>query len=150
MDDLEQLELLSLVSKITSELHNHVGIADKGLAEFIIHNRTECTDTEQFKARLDEIGADFPPSLVDSIDRLVLAMHPKYKKKVVQSGDLGTKSNGQKDEKSRVFRGLAVPNKAVDFEDEEDTRDSTFAVLESMAPSKSHTSGRKRSCSPDR
>ena len=32
MDDLASLELLSLVSKVTSELQNHLGISDKTLA----------------------------------------------------------------------------------------------------------------------
>ena len=36
MDDLESLELLSLVSKVTSELQNHLGISDKTLAEFVM------------------------------------------------------------------------------------------------------------------
>ena len=36
MDDLESLELLSLVSKVTWELQNHLGVSDKTLAEFVI------------------------------------------------------------------------------------------------------------------
>ena len=36
MDDFTSLELLSLVSKVTSELQNHLGISDKTLAEFVI------------------------------------------------------------------------------------------------------------------
>lgn len=31
MDELEQLEYLSLVSKVTSEVQNHTGITDKVL-----------------------------------------------------------------------------------------------------------------------
>jgi hypothetical protein len=29
MDDLENLEFLSLVSKVTSEIQNHLGVSDK-------------------------------------------------------------------------------------------------------------------------
>ena len=36
MDELLQLEGLSLVSKVCTELENHLGISDKVLAEFII------------------------------------------------------------------------------------------------------------------
>jgi ATP-dependent RNA helicase DHX8/PRP22 len=36
MGDLESLELLSLVSKVTSELQNHLGISDKIPAEFVV------------------------------------------------------------------------------------------------------------------
>ena len=35
MDDLENLEFLSLVSKVTSEIQNHLGVSDKTLAEFV-------------------------------------------------------------------------------------------------------------------
>ena len=40
MDELEQLELLSLVSKICTELENHFGLNDKVLGTFhdIIHD----------------------------------------------------------------------------------------------------------------
>lgn len=37
MEELRKLEHLSLVSKICTELDNHLGLADKDLAEFIIH-----------------------------------------------------------------------------------------------------------------
>ena len=34
MEELQQLEQLSLVSKICTELDNHLGISDKDLGEF--------------------------------------------------------------------------------------------------------------------
>lgn len=68
MDDLESLELLSLVSKVTSELQNHLGISEKTLAEFVIAQRLECPSYSEFKAKLAAVGAEFPPSLVESID----------------------------------------------------------------------------------
>ncbi len=36
MSDLDKLQRLSLVTKITTELENHLGITDSDLAEFII------------------------------------------------------------------------------------------------------------------
>ena len=79
MDDLASLELLSLVSKITSELQNHLGINDKTLAEFVINQHEECGGKlPEFKSAMAALGAEFPNSLVESIDRLVLTMHPKY------------------------------------------------------------------------
>ncbi|KAI7836400.1 hypothetical protein COHA_009732 [Chlorella ohadii] len=36
MEQLQKLQYLSLVSKLTTELENHLGIADKTLAEFIV------------------------------------------------------------------------------------------------------------------
>ena len=163
MDDLESLEVLSLVSKITSELQNHLGISDKVLAEFIIDQHSKCSGgLADFKTKLDELGADFPPSLIESIDRLVLTMHPKYRKsKKTQNGHRENFTDPQEDDdvgrKARVFKGLAVPDKAQTWEDEEiisdakGKNDDTFTLLENMAPLRSgHTNGRKRSRSPDK
>ncbi|KAK5244058.1 DEAH-box ATP-dependent RNA helicase prp22, partial [Exophiala xenobiotica] len=70
MDDFTSLELLSLVSKVTSELQNHLGITDKTLAEFVIDQHEECGGKlPEFKAALAAMGADFPNSLVESVDR---------------------------------------------------------------------------------
>ena len=37
LSELEKLEKFSLVSKICTELENHLNLNDKDLAEFIIH-----------------------------------------------------------------------------------------------------------------
>lgn len=63
MDDLESLELLSLVSKVTSELQNHLGISDKTLAEFVIAQHVQCNSLEEFEKKLEGMGADFPAEL---------------------------------------------------------------------------------------
>jgi ATP-dependent RNA helicase DHX8/PRP22 len=137
MDDLESLELLSLVTKVTSELENHLGVSDKTLAEFIIDQHTKAAGTEEFRKALDAFGAEFPPSLVDSIDRLVRTMHPKYK---VQ-GKTDAPSEAKKSD--TVFKGLAIPDQEL-LEPEEDVLDDTFAALEGLAGKAS----RKRSASP--
>jgi len=155
MDDLESLELLSLVSKVASELQNHVGVGDKTLAEFIIAQRLECSSLAQFKEKLTTIGADFPPSLVESIDRLVFALHPKFKGQ--QNG--ASQKNGDHDdehagrsteEKTKVFKGLSIPDK------ETDAIDDTLALLESLEPKRADRADRdrerptrKRSRTPD-
>lgn len=149
MDDIEQLEYLSLVAKITSELQNHVGIGDKSLAEFVIDQHGG-KDIASFKKALNDMQADFPDSLVTSIDRLVLTMHPKYKKSLTRNRkesmnqDLGAKE--------RVFKGLAVADREQTWEESDE--DDTFAKLEGLAPkangTNGHTNGsRKRSRSPD-
>lgn len=145
MDDLESLELLSLVTKVTSELHNHLGLADKTLAEFIIDQHVTTSSSTEFRKGLEAFGAEFPESLVESIDRLVKSMHPKYRSTKSQNGH----SNGASAEKHKVFRGLAILDK--DFsdagEDEADALDDTFAALEGLAGKATAT--RKRSASPD-
>lgn len=62
MEDLQKLEELSLVSKICTELENHLGINDKDLAEFIIALADRHPTVEKFKASLIKNGADFPVS----------------------------------------------------------------------------------------
>ncbi|KAL9623445.1 MAG: hypothetical protein Q9160_002338 [Pyrenula sp. 1 TL-2023] len=84
------------------------------------------------------MGADFPQSLIESIDRLVKTMHPKYKKKQdeIASNDEANGNEGGLAEfedllakKTKVFKGLAMPD---------------------QEPIVEHGSnGRKRSRSPD-
>lgn len=134
MDDLESLELLSLVSKVTSELQNHLGVNEKTLAEFIIDQHSKCNSLPEFRARLESLEAGFPQSLVESIDRLILTMHPKHR-------DLNSRgSKSIKDEKAVIFKGLALPNQEPSFLDD-------FIALERLgANSATH---RKRSRSPE-
>ncbi|CAG9990236.1 unnamed protein product [Clonostachys byssicola] len=148
MDDLMNLELLSLVSKVTSELQNHVGISDKTLAEFLISQRIESDTPDVFRKKLDGLGADFPPSLVDSIDRLVCAMHPKMKGKKSAPAEPEHHVRTM-EEKEQVFSGLALPDKPAESGSGGDAIDDTLALLEGLE-SKARGSGdsRKRSRSP--
>lgn len=152
MDDLLQLELLSLVSKVQAEINNHTGVSDKTLAEFIIAQRVECDGLEAFQGKLAEIGADFPGSLVESIDRLCVSLHPELK---------GQKKSGKVDgkkerdgEKGKIFSGLALPDKEVPFDPTEtdggDAIDDTLAQLESLGEkTRRPKDTRKRSWSPE-
>lgn len=169
MDDLASLELLSLVSKVTSELQNHLGISDKTLAEFVIAQHSQCQSLPKFRAKLEEMGADFPPSLVESVDRLILTMHPKHKGKA-NGHSTGTpvhgdgQSLGEVEKKTRIFKGLAVPDREQKWEDEPldseakdgsltGALDDTFAMLEGLAGKgtkpQNGTNHRKRNRSPD-
>jgi len=145
MDDLEQLELLSLVSKITSEINNYMGLSDKTIAEYIIAEHGKTTSTAEFCENASA-DFDFPKSLAESIDRLIRTMHPKFRTGSTTAAD---RANDHA-EKSKRFKGLSLPDKAPSFEDDghkADAMDDTFAILESMAgPPK--TGARKRSISP--
>lgn len=156
MDDFEELELLSLVSKVTSELQNHLGISEKVLAEFIIAQRLECKDMAEFKKKLAGMGgAKWPESLFESIDRLVRTMHPKFKATASATNGAADEHSGRsREEKKSLFTGLAIPDKGVPsgFEDG-DAMDDTLALLEGLAPKASKprtdTATRKRSRSPE-
>ncbi len=175
MDDFTSLELLSLVSKVTSELQNHLGISDKTLAEFVIDQHEKCGgNIGEFKESLAAMGADFPNSLVESVDRLILTMHPIHKKiqkqSMVHNGLSDINELDATGRKARVFRGLAVPDRDQEWSESEDEiaaqkaaskvrggdEDDTFALLEGLAAKPSNgTNGtsqrsRKRSRSPGR
>ena len=112
-DDLYNLEFLSLVAKITQEIDNHTGLNDKTLAEFVIDLHGKSKTLADFKANLKDSGADFPESFVENIDRLVLTLHPKHKKKNPAKANGKAKSNGNdalevKDKQKRMFPGLAL------------------------------------------
>lgn len=61
---MDELERLSLVSKVCVELENHFNLGDKDVAEFIIHLATENPTFEKFKKALDDEGLGDQVSLV--------------------------------------------------------------------------------------
>lgn len=128
MDDLLNLELLSLVSKVTSELQNHLGAGDKTLAEFLISKRLESATPSDFRKTIDSLGAEFPPSLVDSIDRLVQSMHPKFKGKQPEASNEDDHHHRTFAEKEKVFSGLSLADKQDDAP-KADAIDETLALL---------------------
>ena len=121
--DLENLEYLSLVAKITQEFNNYMGIQNKEAAEFLIGLHEESKgDLVVFKNALASLDSGLPNSLIESVDRLILSMHPKYKKKrAYKTTDADGKSNNsekdetmaEKDRQRRMFPGLALKNKDV-------------------------------------
>lgn len=118
MDDaLYKLEHLSLVNKIAQEINNHTGLNDSTIAEFVINIHEKSKTKEKFQANLKAQGAEFPPAFVDNLDRLILAMDPKYKKKKQKKKGKGDDTedglstlNSDKDKKLRMFPGLALPD----------------------------------------
>ncbi|KAK3048104.1 hypothetical protein LTS18_013002, partial [Coniosporium uncinatum] len=148
MDDLASLELLGLVSKVASEIQNHIGIADKTLSEFIIQQHVESKGRKEFENKLAELGADFPQSLIVSLDRQIRGQHPHYR------NEDGEPEKPTRDEQSDVFKGLSIPDKEPAWEqqepEEEDAKeaviDDTFAMLEGLAGKPSR---KRRSPSPE-
>jgi ATP-dependent RNA helicase DHX8/PRP22 len=169
MEDLESLEILSLVSKVTSELNNHVGINEKTLAEFVIAQHAKCRTLTEFKSSLEDMGAEFPQSLIESIDRLILTMHPKYNGQHDHPSHQNSASTDQSLDvvtKAKIFKGLALPDKEQDWDDDTPAEvgenrvellSDTFVLLEGIASkgkaprngTRSGKSSGKRSRSPD-
>lgn len=55
-DCLKNLEYLSLVSKVFSELETHVSLGDKVVAEFVIDMGLKCQTADEFDDKLKENG----------------------------------------------------------------------------------------------
>eukprot|EP00282_Hemiselmis_andersenii_P039104 CAMPEP_0169437304 /NCGR_PEP_ID=MMETSP1042-20121227/6059_1 /TAXON_ID=464988 /ORGANISM="Hemiselmis andersenii, Strain CCMP1180" /LENGTH=150 /DNA_ID=CAMNT_0009548073 /DNA_START=126 /DNA_END=574 /DNA_ORIENTATION=+ len=110
---MENLQYLSLVSKVCTELANHVGIGDKTLAEFIISIAEEAEDLSSFQRKLEENGAEFADSFVCSLHAMILRLRPK--KAAGSAGDSGaSKASGgggrSGDQKTEKFPGLSIPD----------------------------------------
>ncbi|KAI0713144.1 P-loop containing nucleoside triphosphate hydrolase protein [Cerioporus squamosus] len=111
--DLYNLEFLSLVAKITQEINNYTGLNDKTLAEFVISLHDQSKTLPEFKEKLQEVGANFPESFIENVDRLILTLHPKHKKKPASTGKENASDGGldEVDKKKRLFPGLALKDK---------------------------------------
>ncbi|RDA93968.1 hypothetical protein CP533_5055, partial [Ophiocordyceps camponoti-saundersi (nom. inval.)] len=153
MDDVSNLELLSLVSKVTSELQNHAGTSDKTLAEFLIFQRVESSSLEDFRIWLDTVQNPFPESFVNSLDRLVLTLHPKFKGNAKADGGAARPSRTLED-KEKIFSGLALPDQQPQDEKNGggggDAIDDTLALLEGLeGKAKAGPPSKKRRRSPE-
>lgn len=68
----------------------------------------QCKTVDEFKAQLKEVGAGFPDSFVENMDRIILTMHPKHKKKPAAGSDKD--AGAPVDKQRRMFPGLAMPD----------------------------------------
>ncbi|KAH1003080.1 hypothetical protein HUJ05_011024 [Dendroctonus ponderosae] len=134
MDEVDKLEYLSLVSKVCTELENHLGMNDKDLAEFIIHLSESNNTTESFKRALLENGAEFSDSFIANLLRIIQHMRVK-KGQPVAGAPL-------KETLACKFPGLALPNEPQKplSEPEKDSAvvADLMAQFEAEAPSASH------------
>ncbi|XP_022791850.1 ATP-dependent RNA helicase DHX8-like [Stylophora pistillata] len=112
MEELQQLEQLSLVSKICTELDNHLGINDKDLAEFIIMLGERNTTLDKFQAALAENGAEFPDSFASNLLRLIQKMKPRLEKRddKPDSSVNENKVAAAVQIKRKAFPGLCIPD----------------------------------------
>lgn len=150
MNEVEKLEHLSLVSKICTELENHLGLNDKDLAEFIIAlaEKNDCFDA--FKKVLVENGAEFSDSFIANLLRIIQHMKPKHHQEC--------QPQNERDRLAEKFPGLAIPNDPK-FESrgadrrkkekkkkaaEDDIVNDAMAELEALAPSQISTSKVKK------
>ncbi|XP_050431567.1 ATP-dependent RNA helicase DHX8 [Adelges cooleyi] len=129
MDELQKLEHLSLVSKICTELENHLGLNDKDLAEFIIDLAYNNDTLDSFKKALLKNGAEFSDSFIANLLRIIQHMQPRMSK---QSGNSMNNDIEKTDTLACKFPGLAIPNDISSKTD--DPVSGAMAELEALAP----------------
>ncbi|GFY39529.1 ATP-dependent RNA helicase DHX8 [Trichonephila inaurata madagascariensis] len=111
MEDFRKLDYLSLVSKICTELNNHLGINDKDLAEFIIDLAGKNDTLESFKKALDENGAEFTESFISTLLRIIKLMKTKDTPMVNEDEDLEKNVSSELTHKNlKEFLEWIIPN----------------------------------------
>lgn len=108
MDELKKLQYLSLVSKVTTELENNVGIADRTVSEFVIETAKGKNDVKEFDASLREYGAEFPGGLVETLWNVISRMQGK---KTDAKGGVRDYFAENREDK---YAGLRMPNMVED------------------------------------
>lgn len=80
-----------------------------------LHEQSKSLDV--FHSKLGQVGSDFPEWFVKNLDRLIVTMHPKYKRKAAKARAKAAKANPSqaaaddaKQLQSRKFPGLSVPD----------------------------------------
>jgi len=137
---MEELQYYSLVSKVCTELDNHLGIADKTLAEFIIDLADKSTTAEAFAKALDENGAEMELSFSASLFSLIQKMRPN-KKADDGPAEKDTRLIPKEGETSGAgrFPGLAIGNKSYTKE-KSPPRETSKRSRDDGAPSEGHDS----------
>eukprot|EP00899_Mesostigma_viride_P013185 jgi/Mesvir1/21868/Mv04245-RA.1 len=102
-EELRKLAHLALVSKICTELDNHLGVADKTLAEFIISLAEDADTPEAFKTVLDKNGAELPIEFVTTLLTIIQRMQPSKPKRSANKGKAAAKGG-----LAEKYPGLAV------------------------------------------
>ncbi|NP_001134161.1 ATP-dependent RNA helicase DHX8 [Salmo salar] len=142
-NELEQLEYLSLVSKVCTELDNHLGISDKDLAEFVISLAEKQPTFDGFKSLLLKNGAEFTDSLVGNLLRLIQTMRPPPKASTSKAFEPVVKQKSDKDKLKELFPALCRPDdpapKAILDEDDVKIADAAMKELEMFMPSVSRS-----------
>ncbi|KAM9335989.1 ATP-dependent RNA helicase DHX8-like isoform 3-T3 [Symphorus nematophorus] len=147
LDEIKRLEYLSLVSKVCTELENHLGISEKDLAEFIISLAEKHPTFEEFKAVLCKNGADFTDTLVGNLLRLIHTMRP------LPSTSKEVKPKSEKDKLKEKYPALCKPDDPVwtiPDKDDEQVAAAAMKELEMLMPNICGTNSANRGRDTDR
>ncbi|KAM6964405.1 ATP-dependent RNA helicase DHX8-like [Tautogolabrus adspersus] len=152
-DEIKRLEYLSLVSKVCTELENHLGISEKDLAEFIICLAEKHPTFKEFKAVLFKNGADFTDTLTGNLLRLIHTMRPLPSTSKADQSEV--KSHGERDKLKEKYPALCKPDDPVWMippglpdKDDEHVAAAAMKELEMLMPNFSGTSSDNSSAKP--
>ena len=115
---MNELERIGLISRVSSELENHLGFADKTLAEYVVHLASGSSSAAAFQRTLHENGAEVPLSFAENLLRMIGAITHRSKEKE----SVRVSVNPPRDERDKAFSGLRISNTSavplVDFPQE--------------------------------
>ncbi|KAK9801965.1 hypothetical protein WJX73_002689 [Symbiochloris irregularis] len=140
LDQLQSLQYLSLVSKVTTELENNIGISEKTLAEFIIKLSEGKKSVKEFQKTLLQNGAEMPDSLVNTLWNIIQRLKPS-----ATAGKAATNGNNQ----NGKYSGLSAEDtreraKQLDEELLAEAREKAAAAEAEQRSMPASTSGRGR------
>uniref|UniRef100_H2YHV2 RNA helicase n=1 Tax=Ciona savignyi TaxID=51511 RepID=H2YHV2_CIOSA len=156
MGEIEKLEYLSLVSKVCTELDNHLGMNDKDLAEFIISIADKHPSLPKFSKVLKKKGADFPDSFTKNLLSLIQRMRPpKMKMKKKDEDDPDPDVADGRDRYKLMFPALCradevVEKPVISVTDVKDADDMMNELEGFLAPKPDDRKSRRRRDSPKR
>ncbi|XP_060884393.1 ATP-dependent RNA helicase DHX8-like [Labrus mixtus] len=152
-DEIKRLEYLSLVSKVCTELENHLGISEKDLAEFVISLAEKHPTFEDFKAVLSKNGADFTDTLTGNLLRLIHTMRPQPSTSKAHQSEF--KPDREKGKLIEKYPALCKPDDPVWIippsqpdKDDEHVAAAAMKELEMLMPNFSGTSSDNSSARP--
>jgi ATP-dependent RNA helicase DHX8/PRP22 len=112
---MDQFEKLELISQISTQINNHLGVEDPTVAEFVVSLHEEASKESEslaaFKRLLEGAEAGFPDALMESIHRCIVTLRPE---KPVSGGkkrkEWDTDDEEEKLANAARFPGLAQRN----------------------------------------
>lgn len=112
--DLDKLQYLSCVSKVLSELENHLGVSERDVAEFIVETFKTSDSADKFAKALTSFGDDFPQSFLMNLYAIIHRMLPgSMRAGGAQAGERKGAAASSSSSQEPKFFSLAIPNTRV-------------------------------------
>lgn len=77
MDQINQLQYISVCGKVTEDLNSYLAIKDKDLTEYVVHRAIQCKTEDEFIEAMNEDEAGFTIKLARSVFSTVHEMLPE-------------------------------------------------------------------------